>query len=42
MRPLPVIENKANQQDSSAESGKIRQNPQPGRNQEKEEDYYGA
>jgi hypothetical protein len=33
-------ENKANQQLSSAKSGKVRQNPQPPRNQE--DDYYGA
>jgi len=33
-------ENKANQQFSSAKSGKVRQNPQPPRNQE--DDYYGA
>jgi hypothetical protein len=40
--PKTPTENKADQQDSSVESGKVRQNPQPGRNQEEEEDYYGA
>jgi hypothetical protein len=40
--PKDPSENKANKELNSAESGKVRHNPQPGRNQEEEEDYYGA
>jgi hypothetical protein len=42
MSPTPVTENKLDQQFRLAESGKVRQNPQPGRNRAEEEDYYGA
>jgi len=36
------VADKENKAVSPAESGKVRQNPQPGRNREEEEDYYGA
>jgi hypothetical protein len=38
----PPVADKENKAVSPAESGKVRQNPQPGRNREEEEDYYGA